>query len=314
MSRLYRSRIRFGADLSITSALVIAMLGCGHRDRAHVDDKAAPEPLAVPHAAQTDQPKEAGYVGVLAPREVAEVTAPFTTNVDQFLVNLGDHVDIGTELAKLDERPLKEQLAVAKAELKAIQAEVAHTSVSSSAAAAALRRERQGIKEGIASKADVADATFKSREAGTMVSKAIANVEQERARISALEAKLKTMTLTAPIAGRVSLRYVESGARVEEGRPVIRVISSDELFVKFAIPTDQVGRIAAGDTIEVMIEGRSTAAHAVVKNVAPELDPVAQMILAEAELTGKLPDKLQSGMVCRIALAKADKPDPKRAR
>jgi RND family efflux transporter MFP subunit len=277
--------------------LLVALAGC-HVDKTGTDDK-APEPLAAKRTTP-EVNKHAGYVGVLTARDVAEVTAPFTTNVDKFLVKLGDHVEKGTQLALLDEKPLLEQLAVAKAELKGSQAEVAHSSVSHSAAAAALRRENAGAKEGISSKADVADASYKSREAGTMVAKAVASVEQQKARIAALQTKLSNMTLTAPIAGQVSLRYVEPGARIEEGKPVVRVISSDELFVKFAIPNDQVGKIAPGDKVDVMIEARNTKAQAIVKTVSPELDPIAQMIFAEAELTGKLPDKLQSGMVCRI--------------
>jgi RND family efflux transporter MFP subunit len=272
---------------------------CTTGDAIRTDDK-PPEPFALPSSAPASADK-AGYIGVLSPREVAEITAPFTTTVQKFSASLGDHVEVGALLAQLDEKPVQEQLAVAKAELKGIQAEVAHSSVSHSAAAAALKREKQGIKEGIASKADVAEAQFKSSEAGTLVSKAIADVEQQKARISALEDKLHHMTLTSPIAGRVSLRYAEAGARVEEGHPVVRVISSDELFVKFAIPADHVGHVTPGDEIEVRIEGRGPA-RAVVKNVAPELDPVAQMILAEAELAQPVPDKLQSGMVCRIVV------------
>jgi len=263
------------------------------------DDKPAPDPLAVKNVA-TEAPKRTGYIGVLTPREVAEVTAPFTTRVIDFQVKLGDQVEKGTTLAKLDEQPLREQLAVAEAELKAMKAEARHSAVSHGAAAAALQREKMGAKEGIASKADVAEAAAKSGEAATMVSKALANVDEQKARIAALTDKLQHMTLASPLGGRVSLRYVEPGGRIEEGHPVLRVISSDELFVKFAIPSDQVNHVVPGDKVAVKIEGRSTPVHATVKNVAPELDPVAQMILAEAELDTPVPDKLQSGMVCQI--------------
>jgi len=277
---------------------LVAVAGCTSHDAAPTTE-VAPEPLAIAPTT-TDKPKDPGYVGVLTPREAVEITAPFTTNVDEYLVNLGDHVEAGATLALLDEAPLQEQLAIAKAELKASQAEVAQASVSRAAAKAAMRREKAGVREGIASKADLSDATFKSREAGAGVARAVANVEQQKARIAALETKLHDMTLTTPIAGKVSLRYVEAGHRVDEGRPIIRVISSDEMFVKFAIPTEHVGRVAPGDRVDVFIEARGVKAPAVVKSVAPELDPVAQMILGEAELADPAPEKLQSGMVCRI--------------
>ncbi|HUS32514.1 MAG TPA: efflux RND transporter periplasmic adaptor subunit [Kofleriaceae bacterium] len=283
--------------------LITLLCACHGDTRERVDEKAAPEPLSVGKTTQTDTPKSAGYIGVLTPKDVVEVTAPFTTNVKQFQVKLGEQVEKGTELALLDRQPLEEQLAVAKAELKGSEAEVGAAKTTAGAAAAALRREKAGQRAGIASKADVSNAAYKASEASSLVSKAVAAVEQQKARIKALESKLTQMTLTAPIAGRVSLRYVEPGGRVEEGKPIVRVISSDELFVKFAIPSEQAGRISPGDVVDVVIEGRDDKLAAKVKTVAPELDPVAQMIVAEAELTGTVPAKLQSGMVCRIVVA-----------
>jgi hypothetical protein len=73
---------------------------------------------------------------------------------------------------------------------------------------------------------------------------------------------------------------------VQEGQAVLRVIRSDELFVKFAIPAADARRITAGDPIELRLPERHLVARGVVKRVAPELDPVAQMVLAEAELVG----------------------------
>lgn len=84
-----------------------------------------------------------------------------------------------------------------------------------------------------------------------------------------------------------------------EGQPIVRLISSDELFVKFAIPADQAGTLATGAEIDVILEAQQLRTRAVVRHVAPELDPVAQMILADADLLDA-PAGLQSGMVCRI--------------
>jgi len=281
-----------------TIACMVALVACTHSDKQAADSKPAPEPMTLTHT--DDKQTETGYIGVLTPREMVEMTAPFTTKVKGFNVSLGDHVDVGQTLATLDDEELKQQIAVPKAELKGSQAEVAQAAVSSHAAYAAMQRERAGAKEGISSKADLQDATFKASEAGTGVAKAMANVEQEKAKIAQLESKLGQLTMTAPIAGRVSLRYVEPGGRIEEGRPVIRVISSDELFVKFAVPSEHVGQLAPGDKIQVTLDARGTKVGAVVKTIAPELDPVAQMIVAEAELSPPLPDHLQSGMVCHI--------------
>jgi len=288
--------------------IVALAAACGRGEKPRTDTP-APEPFAN-KGATVEVVKTAGYIGVVTAREAVEITAPFTTNVDKFLVTLGDKVKIGDKLANLDEAPLLEQLAIAKAEMRASQADVAKSGVAAASAIATLNRERAGAKAGITSKAELSDAQFKSSGAGADVARAVATVEQMKAKISAMEVKLKGLTITSPIAGQVSFRYVEPGARVEEGRPVIKVISSDELFVKFAIPNDQVGKIQPGDKIEVAIEARGVKAKAVVKSVAPELDPIAQMIFAEAELVSPV-EKLQSGMVCRVQLAEVAKPTPK---
>lgn len=274
---------------SLGLVVVIALAACPQRDPAPPPGP-TPEPLAESQAPVLDpSAAERGYLGVLTPRESAEVTAPFTTNVSEIIVNLGDRVEAGAKLAFLDPEPLKEQLAVAKAELS-------QAATSRSAAATALKREKAAYRAGVASKSAVSEAQARLGEAG-------AGVRAAAARVTAMNKKLTDTTMIAPIAGTIAHRYVEPGARVEEGQPVIRVITSSELFVRFAIPVDDMGKLAPGDAVEVRIEGRGTT-HATVKTIAPELDPIAKMILAEAELTDPGAE-LQSELVCRIVVNKA---------
>jgi RND family efflux transporter MFP subunit len=282
-------------------ALLIVIAGCANQ----ADDPAQSNaPLAQPtpivsNEKRIDTDEAAGYVGVLTPRETAEVVAPFTSKIVSISVKLGDVVAQGDMLARLDDRPIREELAIEKATLKSHQAQVAQASVEHSAAAARLRREQKAIKEGVSSQADVAAASFDRSKAGTQVSRAVADVEEQKARVEALEKKLEDTTLVAPIAGKVSLRYAEEGARVVEGQPVLRVISSGELFVKFAIPASDAKKLKPGDPIDVRFETNNAHVTGTVRNISPELDPVAQMIVAEATIE-KAPADLQSGLVCRI--------------
>jgi RND family efflux transporter MFP subunit len=289
-------------------ALVAGAAGCKSKETARTDEL-VPEPMAVEPTGEADVAPERGYIGVLAPREAVEITAPFTTNVDSYTVNLGDHVEAGTPLALLDEAPLREQLAVAEAELKGFRAEVTQAAAARQAAKRNVKEDKQGVRSGIVSRSALADSESKLREAGGLVSGAVAKVEQQKARIAALASKLEDMTLTSPIAGKVALRYVEAGHRVDEGRPIVRVISSEELLLKFAIPPEHVGRVKPGDVVEVFIKERGAKASAKVTSIAPEIDPVARAILGEAELVDPIPDQIQSGMSCRVTIAgKAEVP------
>ena len=260
-----------------------------------------PPPLAAAPApgAPRSGDEASGFVGVLTPRSSAEVVSPFTSTVAELTVKLGDRVEKGQLLGRLDDRPLREELAIAHATLKAAQAEAAQASVAQRAAHNVLERERRAFRDNIVAEAQVAAAEFDERKAEMAVARSAASVEEQRARVAKLNAKLVDTTLVAPLAGKVALAYVQPGERVVEGQPVVRLISSDELFVKFAIPADKAGTLASGGAVDVLFETRGVAARGVVRHLAPELDPIAQMIIADADLVDA-PAQLQAGMVCRI--------------
>lgn len=284
-------------------AVVVALgviAGCQVQEPNQAQTEVLAEPLAPgvtsDEHSETEKP---GYVGVLAPRESTEVVAPFTTKVAEVFVKLGDSVKRGQPLARLDDRPLREQLNVEAATLKEAEAEAAQMYVASKAAKASFDREKRALVENVVSKGEVKNSEFDARKADMGAAKASASVEEQRAKIAALKAKLIDTSLIAPLDGKVALLYVNLGDRVDEGHPVIRVISSDELYVPFAIPADQIGTVVVGDEVDVVIEQQNVTTTGVVRHVAPALDPVAQMILADADLTAP-PAKLESGIVCRI--------------
>ena len=102
----------------------------------------------------------------------------------------------------------------------------------------------------------------------------------------------------APILEGISF-VAEPGSKVEEGALVVRVIASDEVVARFAIPAKDVGRVKQGDQVEMTIKDSAATATMTVKSVAPELDPIARFIWAEADVV-KASESLQSGLECRI--------------
>lgn len=280
---------------------LICVLGCGDAS----DDPPSTEPMREPRVQQATRSEtreeldKPGFLGVLMPRGLAEVISPFTSTVSKLEVRLGDRVTRGQRLAQLDERPLREELLIANATLKASQASAAQANVERRAAASTLEREKKAFEQGITSGAELSTAEFNVSKAEMNAARVAATVQEQRARIAQLTARLGDTSLVAPIDGRVALMYVHEGDRVEEGSGVIRVISSDELFVKFAIPADKVGTVKPGDNVDMSIGQLAITTSGVVRHVAPEIDPVAKMILADADLVSP-PASLQSGIDCRI--------------
>jgi len=283
-------------------AVIVFVTACGNRSpEPSPSTDPILEPLAMLASSSPERSTRSapGFIGVLAPRSSADIVAPFTSRIVGLTAKLGERVEAGHVLGRLDDRPLREELAIARASLRAARAEAAQAEVGRRAAQNVLERERRAFQNHIVAEAHVAAAEFDERKAAIDVTRSVAAVDEQRARIAKLEAKLHDTALIAPLAGKVALHYVREGEYVIEGQPIVRLISSDELFVKFAIPADQAGTLATGAEIDVILEAQQLRTRAVVRHVAPELDPVAQMILADADLLDA-PAGLQSGMVCRI--------------
>ena len=288
------------AALALTAAIAAAgTASAGCRGSAG-DSEDLAEPIEAPQQPRLDEriDDKPGFLAALTPRQSPDLTAPFTSASVALAVKLGDSVTQGQVLARLDDRELRAELDAARAQLRTAQAAIVQAEVDRRGAEIVLKREKGAEAAGVGAKADLVTATQAVAKAAAAITVTRATADERASRITQLQAHLAEMTLTAPIAGRVALIYPQDGARVEEGRPVIRVISGD-VYVKFAIPADKVGSVKPGDLVDVKLDRRADLLSAKVGHVAPELDAVAQMIIADADLLNP-PAELQPGTVCRI--------------
>lgn len=284
----------------MSRALVLAALALAAcRDGNDTRDTGEPLEALAPSAPVDDRGDEKpGFIAAITPEHQADVMAPYTSPATHLAVKLGDVVTQGQLLATLDDRVLRQELDAARAQAHTAQATIRQAEVDKHGAEIVLERETKAEADGVGSHADVVSAAQAVAKATAMISVARATAEERATQIATLQAHLHEMTLTAPIAGSVAMIYPQDGARVEEGRPVIRVISGG-VYVKFAIPADKVGAVHVGDTVDLRVERRPELLTATVRHIAPELDAVAQMILADAELV-RPPADLQPGTVGRI--------------
>ncbi|MBL0217070.1 MAG: efflux RND transporter periplasmic adaptor subunit [Myxococcales bacterium] len=278
---------------AVAFGLGLALAGACKKTEQVKANEPTPEPLAEEATQAVEPEAPAGFIGVLTPKSQAEVVAPFSTTVKQYLVSVGDPVEAGAKLAVLDDAPLKEALSKVDAELKGAQASYASAA---SNAGIQLKAYRAGV---------AAKTTYLQAEGATAEAKA--RLDGAKASYEATKTKLGKTSVVAPIAGRIALQFIKPGGQVTEGSPILRVISSDELYVRFAIPTDQSNKLQEGMPIDLLIDshGDQVKARGKVTSIQPELDPIARMIFAEAELVGEIPAGLQAGLVCRIKPAAA---------
>jgi len=252
-----------------------------------------------------------GHIGVISASESVDVPSRIDGIIETVYVNFGDAVKAGDPIAKLDERPMQEQLAIAKAEARRAGAQARRAGVAARTARAQARRRKE-LGAGVLSKEDIEGSASTAAQASASRSEASAAASAERTRVAQLERMLTETTITAPFAGKIADTFRGPGENVVRGTPVARLIAADELRVDFVFPLEDEAVYDVGDEIKILLEGSDTPIKGIVRRIAPDLDPVAQMVTAQAELSLEKDQRklIRTGMGVWVNPAK-EKVEPK---
>jgi RND family efflux transporter MFP subunit len=293
---------------AVLLGLALLASGCSGRDAV---TPAAGQRDAGGRVAAADVPDSpyrrprAGYVAVIAARDTADVATELGGQIAAVHVTLGEAVKAGQLIATIDDRIAREDLAVAVAAQRAAQAARDSARVEVEETRTRLETERALAAQGTSARAELDRATFAHEKAKAALDRAEAALAEQAARVSQLRARLASARIEAPYAGTVSVRYLDPGATVAPGTPILRLIASDELWVKFAVPSEDARAIRVGEPVTVEVETAGIVVDAVVRHVAPELEPASQMIIAEAELAldAQARGQIKAGQAARVRRA-----------
>jgi HlyD family secretion protein len=270
----------------------------------------APKPLAV-HVFEVERGRVESTVtnskaGTVKARRRAMLSPEIGGIVVEIGAHMGDHVEAGDVLVRMDDRSLRAQLELAQAGLETARAQHTQTCISSDRARRELERNRELAKKQILSQ-DLLDQLESSYDlAMATCTTAEAEVERAKAQVRAAETELAKSVIHAPFAGVVADMAVEVGEWVTAAPPlmtvpgVVDLIDMASLYV--AAPMDEVdsGVIAVGQAAKITFDpfpGRTFAGRVV--RVAPYvLDVESQNRTVEIEVElepGQIDDPLLPG-------------------
>ena len=237
--------------------------------------------------------------------ETVDVTSQLEARVAVIEVRPGDHVTRGAVVARLDTRSAGHELAIAAAELAA-----ARTARDQAKLDEAQSDERLSRRESVVelrsetvrtvSEEELSASRYQQKVAAVKVAAAEANVSSKAAHLAQLRLLLAEGAVRAPFDGAVAARYADVGSLVGKGAPIVRIIESGELRVRFAIPEERANALAVGDPVRI-VAGAETLTG-VVEKLNPEIDAAARMIFAEAslDLPARSSARVRSGQVARV--------------
>lgn len=227
--------------LTRTFALIlVAMLAtaCGKKPAAVAPEKKAAAAVKGRTAtiAEREVPRFLHATGQLIGRNDAEIAADAVGKVMEAPVERGTEVAAGDVLVKLDDRQAKLGLAEAEAALEMAQARLL------------LAKNEQERNAPLAKNRAIAEADFQRLRTDTTARDA--DVAAAAARRDMARKTLTDSVIRAPFAGVVAERMVEPGEYVKADSKVARVVDLATLRLVLNVPETEVGRLAAGQTVE----------------------------------------------------------------
>ncbi|HEX6838277.1 MAG TPA: HlyD family secretion protein, partial [Polyangia bacterium] len=150
------------------------------------------------------------------------------------------------------------------------------------------------------SEEELSASRFAKKSAAVKVAAAAANVSSKSAHLAQLRQLFEEGAVRAPFAGTVVTRYADVGSLIHKGAPIVRLIASGALRVRFAIPEEQADALASGD--RVRIDAGERTLTGTVEKINPEIEAASRMIFAEASLELSPADRsrVRSGQVARV--------------
>jgi RND family efflux transporter MFP subunit len=272
-------------SLAFHATALLAMVACG---QPRTPSK--PEVTSVPSAASEapgEQPKNESdrIVAVVAAKHTASVTAQVEGTLLSVDVRLGDAVEAGDRLATIDNRPLKEAVSAAAAVWEMRRAEANMAVLGSRHATEELEREGRLHSEGLVTGRSHATARSASEQAEAKVKQAQAAAKEAGALFAQAQRSLEQSVVSAPVAGIVASRFVDPGNEVRLGEPIVRLVAPGTPWIRFGVPTHLRDRISVGDEVTFTSVDGKQEFQVTVSHLAPDVDPLSELVLGEASLT-----------------------------
>jgi RND family efflux transporter MFP subunit len=225
------------------------------------------------------------FVGVVVPKTAVDVTAELEGHVEQIDVRAGDSVRKGSIVAVITSASVgRTDVTIAESDFRLAEADSRRAEVQLEQARSHLRRAKSLSVEGLIAGEQLEEARYQEQLASLAVGSAQRGVEQKRAVVAQKEALLTHLVVRAPFDGAVSVRYVDVGSMVSSGTPLVRLVQTYPLRLRFAIPSERSHDVGIGMTVTATLRDMGVSIPATIESISPEIDSASQVLVAEALL------------------------------
>ena len=279
------------------------------------------------------------YTATVVARRTSSLAFQASERIDEILCDEGDYVAKGQLLAQQDQAALQAQFNAATATvqqtaallnelengprdetIEAMRAQLEQLKAQSELAKANYNRQKQLMATRAASREEFDSAKFNFE--ASIASVAAANqqlqelengtrkeqIDAQRAALEVIKAtadqaktRLDQTRLFAPFSGRISKRFVDEGSIPQRGAPVLEIVESDQLEVRFGASLTVAQQLHPESTITFSVNGKSTIGK--VRQISPVLNRSTRTQQVIVDIDGSEETGLVDGQTVQIEFA-----------
>lgn len=195
------------------------------------------------------------FTGTIQAVQQSSVQAQVSATAQQVLVDVGQFVDRGQTLVRLNNQDNSARLAQAQANLASAKAQAAlNRSV--------MQRKGNLYQQGFISKLEYEQSQLEYRAQQE-------NVNAQQANVDIAQKAAQDTVIKSPISGYITQRQVDVGQTVALGQTLFEIVDSSQVEIKANIASNDQQYLRVGQKINFAIQGSSTQQQGTVTRISP---------------------------------------------
>jgi len=280
---------------SLVTVLGIAALLAGCKGEAAVKEESI-RPVKVAVVEAGTPARRLTYSGVVRPRIESALGFRVPGKIVARLVNVGDHVSVDQEIARLDETDLR------------LAENAARAAVASARSRRDVAKDHLERAKVLLPKAIISQAAYDTRR--NELDAAEAALEAAEAQLRQAVNAASYATLKADKAGIVTTVMSEPGQVVSAGQAVVAQAEAGETEIAIAVPEQDAGRLTVGQRTKVTLwAGPRASVVGRIREIAGQADPASRTYAVRITVDTP-PPAMRLGMTASVALTIDDEATP----
>tara|TARA_Y100001960_G_C14685969_1_gene833813 strand:+ start:435 stop:1490 length:1056 start_codon:yes stop_codon:yes gene_type:complete len=278
-----------GTGLFAVLALLFYYMADGFSEKLPTEHKVIQESIAEYETitlVARDVELERQFPGVIVAEQKANISARLTANVADVLVDVGDSVNKGDVLLRLDSGDLDARVTQTEQALSSTQAQLNNA-----------RKEYARVKE-LVTKKLVPQSQFDS--ATKELQTAQANFNQAQAAVREAETMFGYSIITAPFDGVVTFKSVNEGDTATPGGKLLSLYNPESLQIEVNVSESVMPYLGLGSQTTISFPTYKRTTKGQVVEIAPAADAGSRSYMVK--LTFKSQDVLYPGTYAKVMI------------